>query len=110
MRLIRKCFTNTCKSWPFVRDDQGQAVDDYFLEFFAPEQAGSDDAVYFHQHVLNDVHVNSEAGSPRCLFVDRTDLMIGFYPLMRAAEKRQLAVSVSAAPLGHNIHYFDKSR
>ncbi len=65
-----------------VRDDQGQLVDDYFLEFFAPEQRGSEDAVYFHQHVLDDVHVNGEVSSRRCFFVDRTDLMLGFYPLI----------------------------
>jgi len=91
-----------------VRDDQGQLVNDYFLEFFAPEQKGYDDAVYFHQHVLDDVHVNGESASRRCLFIDRTDLMIGFYPLMRTAEKRQVAVSISAAALGDNIRYFDK--
>lgn len=94
----------------FVRDDQGQAVDDYFLEFFAPEQAGSDDAVFFHRHVLDDVHVNGQSASRRCLFVDRTDLMNGFYPLMRSAKKRQLAVSISAAALGDNIRYFDSTR
>jgi len=93
-----------------VRDNQGRAVDDYFLEFFAPDQARSDDAVYFHQHVLDDVHVNSQSSSRRCLFIDRTDLMTGFYLLMRASAKRQLAVSISAAPLGDNIRYFDKTK
>jgi pimeloyl-ACP methyl ester carboxylesterase len=92
-----------------VRDDQGQVVDDYFLEFFAPEQKGTEDAVYFHQHVLDDVHVNSQSSSRRCLFIDRTDLMIGFYPLMRVERNRQLAVSISAAALGDNIRYFDKT-
>ncbi len=94
----------------FVRDDQGRPVDDYFLEFFAPEQSGSDDAVFFHRHVLHDVHVNGQVASRRCLFVDRTHLMTGFYPLMRSASKRQLAVSLSAAPLGDNIRYFDSTR
>jgi hypothetical protein len=93
-----------------ARDDQGQFVDDYFLEFFSPDQTGSDDAVYFHQHVLDDVHVNSQSGSRRCLFIDRTDLMFGFYPLMRSAGKRELAVSISAAELGDNIRYFDSTR
>jgi hypothetical protein len=94
----------------WVRNDQGQPVDDYFLEFFAPQQAGNKDAVFFHQHVLNDVHVNGRAPSRRCLFVDRTALMTGFYPLMRVANKRQLAVSLSAARLGDNIRYFDSTR
>jgi hypothetical protein len=94
----------------FVRDDQGQAVDDYFLEFFAPEQAGSEDAVFFHRQVLDDVHVNGQSASRRCLFIDRTDMMLGFYRLMRSANKRQLAVSISAAALGSNIRYFDSAR
>ena len=94
----------------FVRDDQGQPVNDYFLEFFAPDQSGSDDAVYFHRRVLDHVHVNGQSASQRCLFIDRADLMLGFYPLMRSAKKRQLAVSISAAALGSNIRYFDSTR
>jgi len=92
----------------FVRDDQGQPVNDYFLEFFSPEQAGYADAVFFHQHVLDDVHVNSQSASRRCLFIDREDLVTGFYRLMRSTEKRELAVSISAAAVGDNIRYFDK--
>jgi len=93
----------------FVRDDQGQAVEDYFLEFFAPEQRDEDDAVFFHQHVLDDVHVNGQSASRRCLFVDHTDLIQGFYPRMRAAKKPQLAARISAAALGENIRYFDSA-
>jgi hypothetical protein len=94
----------------WLRDDQGQPVEDYFLEFFAPQQTGSNDAVFFHQRVLDDVHVNGEAPSRRCLFANRTKLMTGFYQLIRAANKRQLAVSLSAAPVGDNIRYFDRTR
>jgi len=94
----------------FMRDDQGQPVDDYFLEFFSPEQAGNDDAVYFHRKVLDDVHVNGQSASRRCFFVDRTDLMGGFYPLIADPVKRQVAVSLSAAEIGPNIRYFDSSR
>ena len=94
----------------YVRDAQGQPVNDYFPELFSPDQAGNEDAVYFHQKVLDDVHVNSQSSSRRCLFVDRTDLMYGFYNLMRVAGKRELAVRLSAAPLGDNIRYFDSLR
>jgi hypothetical protein len=36
--------------------------------------------------------------------------MLGFYPLMRSAKKKRLAVSISAAALGDNIRYFDSTR
>lgn len=91
----------------YVRDDEGQAVSDYFLEFFSPEQQGSDEAVYFHKNVLEHVHVNSQMPSRRCLFVDRTDLMAGYYPRLRSSKIRQVAVSISAAELGPNVRYFD---
>jgi hypothetical protein len=93
-----------------VRDDQGYPVDDYFLEFFSPDQAGSADAVYFHQKVLDDVHVNGVDASRRCLFVDRTDLMFGFYPMLTDPAKRQVAVSISAAEIGPSVRYFDSTR
>ena len=93
----------------YVRDDQGRPVDDYFLEFFSPEQAGEADAVYFHSNVLDDAHVNAAQASRRCLFVDHTDLMTGFYGTIDDPLKRVLAVSLSAAGLGPNVHYFDST-
>ena len=92
-----------------ARDDHGQPVDDYFLEFFSPRMKGDRDVVYFHQNVLEHVHTNSVSPSFRCLFVDRTDLVEGFYALARTPERQTLAVSVSAAQLGRNIRYFDKT-
>jgi hypothetical protein len=93
-----------------VRDDGGQPVDDYFIEFFPPDQAGDKQTVFFHKEVLEDVHVNSQAASRRCLFVDHTDLMKGYYPMIPSAANRQVAVSISAAPLGDNVRYFDSMR
>lgn len=93
----------------YVRDDEGQPVDDFFLEFFAPEQRGAEHVVYFHREVLEDVHVNTMQGARRCLYVDRNDLMFGFYPLMKSGEKQQLAMSISAAPPGRNVTYFEKT-
>ncbi len=55
------------------------------------------------------MHVNGQAGAHRCLFVDRTDLMLGFYPAIRATDKREVAVSLSAAELGPNVRYFDST-
>lgn len=94
----------------YVRDDEGQPVDDFFLEFFAPEQKGAEHVVYFHREVMEDVHVNTLDAARRCLYVDRTDLMFGFYPLIKSVEKQQLAMSISAAPPGRNITYFEKTK
>ncbi len=94
----------------YVRDDQGRPVDDYFLEFFSPDQAGDAEVVYFHSKVLDDVHVNGTAASRRCLFIDRSDLMKGFYGMIADPAKRVVAVSLSAAELGPNVRYFDSTQ
>lgn len=93
-----------------ARDDEGQPIKDFFLEFFSPEAASSKDFIYFHKHVLEDTHVNTTDASFQCLFVDRSDLMNGFYALFRQAQRRRLAMSVSAAPLGPNVRYFDSTK
>ena len=95
-----------------VRDDYGQPVDDYFLEFFAPGgDDGEDDAeIYFQRSVLEDVHVNGQMPSLRCLFADRTDLLNGFYKEVPDGRPKELAVSISAANPGPNVRYFDQTR
>jgi hypothetical protein len=92
-----------------ARDDHGQPVDDYFLEFFSPRMKGDKDVLYFHKNVLEHVHTNSVSPSLRCLFVDRTDLVENFYRLARTPDRQTLALSVSAAQLGRNVRYFDKT-
>lgn len=89
-----------------VRDDQGEPVSDYFLEFFSPQVSGEQDSVDFHRLVLKDVHVNTIDPSYRCLFADRTALFTDFYKGVRT----QVAMSISAAKLGPNIRYFDKTK
>jgi len=93
-----------------VRDDHGRPVDDYFVEFFAPEKAGDKDAVFFHKEVLEHVHANGLEPHRRCFFVDRTDLLERFYPMMRNPAQRQVAISLSAAEAGANVRYFDSTR
>ncbi|HWT30629.1 MAG TPA: hypothetical protein VN240_06330, partial [Propylenella sp.] len=93
-----------------VRDDHGQPVNDYFLEFFAPTDTEDDEAVYFQREVLEHVHVNSVVPSLRCLFVDRTDLMDGYYARVQADEERVVAMSISAAPIGRNVRHFDSNQ
>jgi hypothetical protein len=89
-----------------VVDDQGQPVDDYFLEFFSPQDAGEADSVDFHRCVLKDVHPNSEDASCRCLFIDRTALMTQFY----VGDRTQVAMSLSAARIGPHVRYFDSTQ
>ncbi len=91
-----------------VVDDQGQPVDDYFMEFFPDDKEG-DAAVYFQREVLENIHVNSVEQHFRCLYVDRTDLMLGYYKKVPPSAPHVVAMSLSAAPIGANIRYFDTS-
>lgn len=94
-----------------VVDDHGDPVDDYFMEFSAPDwQENDEPSVYFHQNVLEDVHVNGLRKSLRCLYIDRTDLMANFYPLISKGVKKILQVSLSAAAPGKNVQYFAESQ
>jgi pimeloyl-ACP methyl ester carboxylesterase len=92
-----------------VRDDNGQPVDDYFLEFFSPLHEGDKEAIYFHKQVLEDVHVNGRAPSFRALFVDRNDLLENYYRMIGNPQEREVAVSISAAQIGENVRYFDST-
>ncbi len=92
-----------------VADDQGLPIDDYFLEFFAPEDQDDTEAVYFQREVLEHTHVNTSRRDMRCLFIDRSDLMTGYYPRVEAGRERVVAMSISAAPAGNNVRHFDSS-
>ena len=90
-----------------VVDDQGAAVADYFLEFFSNTSKRSDDAnVYLHTSVIEDVKVNSQNPAVRTLYFDYTDLMEGYYPMLRGRDQAMLCLSISAAAPGANISYF----
>lgn len=102
----KECFNQYMQLVTFVRDDAGYTVEDYFLEFTAPEKVGSQDMVYFHKHVLEHVHVNQLDAARRCLFLDRSDLKYGLYANRGVAEKQQIAMSITAAPPGRNTQYF----
>lgn len=94
-----------------VRDDQGEPVNDYFIEFFSPDGASDASLRRFQADVLDHVHVNKLDPSVRCFYIDRDDLMARFYR-KRASGRgvRQLAASIVAANPGRNIRYFDKER
>lgn len=106
----RETFNQHFQFVAFVRDDHGRPVDDYFLEFFGPDEPGTHETVIFQREVLADVHVNSLAKSRRCLYVDRTDLFRRYYQSISDPSKRAVAFSISAAAIGPNVRYFDKQR
>lgn len=86
-----------------VYDDHGDLVPDFFLEFFGAKQKSDKEAIYFHSSVLEQVFVN---GATRCLYVDRTDLVNGFYNQFTSNKTRELCMSVSASPPGDHVSYF----
>jgi hypothetical protein len=94
-----------------VFDDEGNPVNDYFLEFSGPSNDPSDDStVYFHRSVLEDVHTNGQAATLRCLYADRTGLLDGFYPKIQPPAERILTLSLSANPPGKNVRYFSNTK
>ena len=89
-----------------VRDDYGQLVNDYFLEFSDPT-GGDRSTLTFHKDVLKDVHNDSISSAYRCLFMDHTALWEIFYA---KPENASLTVNISAAAPGRNVSYFDSKQ
>lgn len=91
----------------FVVDDLGNPVDDHFIEFYGPDhETNSAPMLYFHDKVIRNVHQNSTQAGCRCFYLDRTELMDGFYASIASNAKKELLLSISAAPPGPNSHYF----
>lgn len=88
-----------------VVDDHGADVPDFFIEFFGGEEAKESEAVFFHREILEDVHPNSQGAGTRCLFIDRTDLMERFYPML-APKPQEVHATITAAPPGDDVAYF----
>lgn len=87
-----------------VVDDHGADVTDYFLEYPSSDSLEADPAAtYFQRNVLEKVSVNSRNSARRTLYVDRTDLMNGYYP---KTSTQQLLMRVVAANIGPNVGYF----
>ena len=87
-----------------VVDDYGSEVADYFLEYPGSKKQGLDEAAeYFQSHVLEKVDVNKVSPSRRTMFIDRTDLMSGYYGIPNVSA---LYLRVVAAALGDNVGYF----
>lgn len=90
-----------------VVDDHGAEVNDYFLEFFAPDARSDDDTVYFHSEVIEAVKPGD--GPVRCLYIDRTDLVDNYYGKINGTAKKEVAMSISATAPGSNTSYFRNS-
>lgn len=89
-----------------VLDDHGAPVPDFFLEFFGGAAVRERHAVFFHKAVLEHVHPNSQGAATRALYIDRTDLLRRFYPLIDDPAQRELSATITAAPPGGNVRYF----
>ena len=91
----------------FVVDDLGNPVDDHFIEFFGPDhESNSAPMLFFHDKVIRDVHQNLVQKACRCFYLDRTALMSGFYERIAGNAKKELLLSITAAPPGSNTRYF----
>lgn len=93
----------------YVVDDQGRPVSDYFLEFFSDTAESYTDAnVYLHANVIESVSVNSQTAASRNIYLDRTDLMEGYYRQLPPGADPVLYLSISAASPGSNVRYFNR--
>lgn len=94
-----------------VIDDQGKAVQDYFLEFFAEtNQRNTESNVYMHGSVMETVKTNSLDTSLRNMYFDYTDLMNNYYKDLPKNTPAVLNLSISAASPGANINYFVREK
>lgn len=99
-----------------VEDEFGEDIPDYFLSFmpkrkqnwFSLRATLPKEGVFFHDEVLEDVHVHRRANANRCLFLDRFDVMRtgGFYDQIRAGQPKALSFTVTAADPGDHVAYF----
>lgn len=91
----------------FVVDDLGNPVEDHFIEFYGPDhETNSEPMLYFHDKVIRNIHQNSTQAACRCFYLDRTELMNGFYQRIHDHVQKELLLSISAAAPGPNSHYF----
>ena len=95
-------------------DQFGAPVPEFFVEFF-PEpkklkrfSAFSKASYFFHDEVLEDIHVNRRSPSRRCFFIDRYDMMRegGFYSQVPKSGQQSLAMTMTASDPGDNVSYF----
>lgn len=94
-----------------VHDNQGKAVTDYFLEFFADTtKRHTESNVYMHASVLENVKTNSQDAASRNLYFDYTDLMRNYYQNLPKGCEQVLNMSISAASPGPNINYFEREK
>jgi len=94
-----------------VVDDHGNEVADYFIEYSDGSEGEERDATeYFHTEVLESVKENSNNKSLRCFFIDRTDLLNGYYPRIESPDLRRVFMTITAAAPGGNVRYFGEGQ
>jgi len=102
-----------------VTDVEGEPIEDYFLSFgsrredaatFTERAPIPPDEDRFHMKALNNVHVNSQSGARRALYIDRMALVTaqpgGVYKQVTGATPHELWMSLTIAPKGDLISYF----
>ncbi|MDD5199097.1 MAG: hypothetical protein PHC88_04780 [Terrimicrobiaceae bacterium] len=82
-----------------VRDQHGQPVKDYVVEFYGGK--GDDDPVMqvIHKEIIEVVNTNAEDTSHRSFFIDTTDLRTFL------ATGQEVNMRLSAAPISRRIRY-----
>lgn len=95
-------------------DQYGAPVPEYFVEFFPkPSKLKSFSSfnkasLFFHDEVIEDIHVNRRTPHRRCFFIDRYDMMCagGFYAQIPSSGLKSLAMTITATDPGDNVSYF----
>lgn len=97
----------------FVVDDQGNHIDDHFIEFVGQDNSkiARDRALdVFQREVIKNVVTNSQNKACKTFYLDRTALMQNFYKQAEAGTPTKLKISISATPPGQYSHYFESTR
>jgi hypothetical protein len=91
----------------FVVDEYEKPVEDYLIEFLAPNyQQNTDLTGLFHDKVIKGVHKSSQGAALRTIYIDRQRLFDLFYADIPADLPKELRLSISASAPGKNVHYF----
>ncbi len=104
-----------------ARDEFGEPVEDYFLNFmpqwkkknwFGLGSRMNKESAYFHDEVLAHTHRHRREKANLCLFMDRYNLMRkgGFYDRVAGDKLKALAFAVTAEDPGDRVAYFSRNK
>lgn len=92
----------------FVVDEYQKPVDDYMIEFIAPNYAQNSDLTgVFHDRVITDVHKCQQNAAIRSIYIDRQRMFELFYGGIADGQTKELRLSISASAPGDNVRYFE---